>query len=71
MAGFLLGGLGIFGIPLMEDMWRPVAAVSSVVSFALIALFWHRQFVFALLINAGVFVVLLWAHWPPADVIGS
>jgi hypothetical protein len=70
MAGFVLAGLGVFGIPLLKDVWRPVAAVSSVVSFLLIGLFWHRSFVFALLIDAAIFVALVWAQWPSVAMIG-
>jgi hypothetical protein len=70
MAGFVLAGLGVIGIPLLREVWRPVAAVSSVVSFVLIGLFWHRSFVFALLINAAIFVALVWAQWPSVAMIG-
>lgn len=70
MAGFVLAGLGVFGIPLLKHVWRPVAAVSSVVSFLLIGFFWHRSFVFALLINAAIFVALVWAQWPSVAMIG-
>lgn len=70
MAGFVLGGLGVFGIPLLREVWRPLAAVSSVVSFVLIGLFWHRSFVFALLIDAAIFVALVWAQWPSVAMIG-
>ena len=70
MAGFVLGGLGVFGVPLLKEVWRPEVAVSSVMSFLLIGLFWHRNFVFALLLNAGIFVALVWLHWPSVEMIG-
>lgn len=70
MAGFVLAGLGVFGIPFLKHVWRPVAAVSSVVSFLLIGLFWHRSFVLALLINAAIFIALVWAQWPSVAMIG-
>jgi hypothetical protein len=70
MAGFVLAGLGVIGSPLLRDVWRPVAAVSSVVSFVLIGLYWHRSFVFALNLNVTIFVALVWAHWPPVAMIG-
>jgi hypothetical protein len=70
LVGFVLGGLGVFGAPLLKHMWRTITAVSSVVSCLLIGLFWHRSFVFALLINAAIFVALVWAQWPSVATIG-
>ena len=70
MAGFVLGGLGIFGVPLLKDMWRPVVAASSTVSFLLIGLFWHRHFVFALLMDVGIFIAIVCVSWPSVAMIG-
>ncbi len=71
LAGFVLAGLGVFGIPLLKDVWRTVAAASSVVSFVLIGLFWHRSLIIGLLIDAAIFVALVWAAWPSVAMIGS
>jgi hypothetical protein len=70
LVGFVLGGLGVWGIPLLKQVWRPVVAGSCVVSFVLIGLYWHRSFAFALLMNASIFIALVWAQWPSVEMIG-
>ena len=70
-AGFIGAGLGVFGIPLMVQWWRPIATVSSVVSFLLIGIFWHRWFIVGLLLDVVVFLALVWGQWPPTTLVGS
>ena len=70
LTGFVLGGLGALGVPVSKEFWRMDTAVSAVISFVLIGLFWHRNFWFALLMNAGIFISLIWIHWPTIEMIG-
>jgi hypothetical protein len=55
---------------MLKQVWRPVVAGSCVVFFVLIGLFWHRSFAFALLMNASMFIALVWAQWPSVGIIG-
>ena len=69
--GFILAGLGVFGIPGLSEIWRTVAVVSAVVSLLLLILFWHRWLILGVLIDIGILIALLWANWPSEEFIGS
>jgi hypothetical protein len=69
--GFVLSGLGIFGVAGLINIWRTVAIISSCISLLLLILFWHRYLPVGILINVGTLIALLWAKWPPIDLIGS
>ncbi|MCK4975544.1 MAG: hypothetical protein KAS36_01280 [Anaerolineales bacterium] len=63
--GFVLAGLGVFGVPGLTTVWRTVAVVSSCTSLLLLILFWHPWIIVGVLIDVGILVSLLWAKWPP------
>jgi len=69
--GFVLAGLGIFGAAGLSTIWRMLAVISSCISLLLLILFWHRWLPIGVLIDIGILVALLWAKWPPVDLIGS
>jgi hypothetical protein len=69
--GFVLAGLGIFGVPGLVAIWRTSAVVSAGISLLLLLLFWHRWLPVGVLINLGVLIALLWLKWPPAAMMGS
>ena len=69
--GFVLAGLGVFGVSGLTTIWRTVAVFSSCVSLLLLVLFWHLWLVVGVLIDIGILVALLWANWPSVDLIGS
>ncbi|MFC1997040.1 hypothetical protein ACFLXI_05465 [Chloroflexota bacterium] len=69
--GFVLAGLGIFGVAGLSAIWRTVAIISSCVSLTLLVLFWHAWLPVGVLIDIAILVALIWADWPPADMIGS
>lgn len=68
--GFVLAGLGIFGVTGLSAIWRTTAIVSAIVSLLLLFLFWHPWLPVGVLINIATLVALLWAKWPPVDMIG-
>lgn len=70
-AGFVLAGLGVLGVPGLNTIWRTVAVISSCLSLLLLILFWHPWLIVGVLIDIGLLIALLWAKWPPVDVIGS
>jgi hypothetical protein len=69
--GFVLTGLGIFGVAGLSHVWRVVAVISACVSLLLLILFWHPWLPVGVLIDLGTLIALLWARWPPSDLIGS
>ena len=69
--GFVLAGLGVFGVPGLVAIWRTVAVVSACLSLLLLITFWHPWLVVGVLIDIGILVALLWLDWPPVDLIGS
>jgi hypothetical protein len=69
--GFVLAGLGIFGVAGLSTVWRMVAFISACLSLLLLILFWHPWLPVGVLINIGIMIALQWAKWPPVDIIGS
>jgi hypothetical protein len=69
--GFVLTGLGIFGIAGLSILWRTVAIISAGISLLLLITFWHRWLPIGVLIDVGTLFSLLVIHWPPVDQIGT
>lgn len=69
--GFVLAGLGVFGVPGLVSVWRTVAVVSACLSLLLLILFWHSWLIVGVLIDVGILVALLLIEWPSVDLIGS
>jgi hypothetical protein len=69
--GFILAGLGILGVPGLNTIWRPVSVISAFLSLLLLILFWHPWLIVGVLIDIGILLALLWAKWPPVNMIGS
>jgi hypothetical protein len=66
--GFVLAGLAeLLGL----GAWRVVAAASALDSLLLLILFWHRLLEVGVFLNVAILVALLWAGWPPAELVGS
>ena len=68
--GFVLAGLGVFGVPGLSEVWRTVAIASAGVSLLLLILFWHPWLVVGVLIDIGILIALLWAKWPSDKLLG-
>jgi hypothetical protein len=69
--GFVLAGLGILGVPGLSAIWRTAAILSAIMSLLLLFLFWHPWLPVGVLINVATLIALVWAKWPPIDMIGS
>ena len=67
--GFVLAGLGVFGVSGLSTIWRTVAVFSSCVSLLLLILFWHPWLIVGVLIDIGILVALLWVKWPPENIL--
>jgi hypothetical protein len=68
--GFVLAGLGVFGVPGLAELWRTIAVVSAVLSLLLLLLFWHPWIILGVLIDVGIIFSLVWADWPSPALIG-
>ena len=69
--GFVLAGLGIFGITGLVTIWRMVAIFSAGISLFLLILFWHPWLPVGVLIDIAILIALILAKWPPANLISS
>ena len=69
--GFVLAGLGVFGVPGLAEIWRIMAVISAVASLLLLVLFWHPWIIVGVLIDIVIIISLVWADWPTAELIGS
>jgi hypothetical protein len=68
--GFVLAGLGLMGVPLLDEWWRALAVASAAFALPLFVLFWHPWLVLGAALNISVLVSLLWANWPSTDFAG-
>ena len=65
LAAFVLGGLGLLGVPVLNTVWQLMAIVGSLLSLALLVFYWHPWLVFGAVLNAA-FLVAIWQQWPAA-----
>ena len=68
--GFVLAGLGVFGVPGLAEIWRTMAVISAAVSLLLLVLFWHPWIIVGALIDIGILIALLWVDWPSEELLG-
>lgn len=67
-AGFVFAGLTeLIGL----GVWRVLAVISALDSLLLLVLFWHPLLLVGVLLNASILAALLWANWPPTELVGS
>ena len=69
--GFVLAGLGIFGVAGLSTIGRWIIVISSLASLLLLSLFWHPWLLVGMLIDAGILIALLWLKLPLVDWVGS
>ena len=69
--GFVLAGLGVFGVPGLAEAWRTIAVVSAGISLILLVVFWHPWIIVGVLIDIGIIISLVWADWPSDTLIGN
>jgi hypothetical protein len=63
--GFVLAGLGVFGVQGLSSVWQTVTVLSASLSLLLLFLFWHPWLILGVLIDVGLLVALLWLNWTP------
>ena len=65
LAGFVLAGLGLLGIPGLKAVWVPASGAAAAVSLVLFLFYWHPWFVVGAGINVAV-LAAIWQSWPAA-----
>ena len=57
---FVLVALSTWGVPGLADAWPMLTIVAAVLSTALLVVFWNRQLLFGLAIDAGLIALAIW-----------
>jgi len=65
LSAFVAAGVVLLAHPAWR---RPLAAAASPLT---LALFWQPALILGVLVDAGILVALLWAHWPAAELVGA
>ncbi|HZW04624.1 MAG TPA: hypothetical protein VFF68_11900 [Anaerolineaceae bacterium] len=65
LAGFVLAGLGLLGIPGLKEIWVPASGAAAAVSLVLFVFYWHNWFVAGAAINVAVLIGIA-LSWPAA-----
>lgn len=63
VAGFALAGLGLLGVPGLNQIWQGTAILGAAASLTLLVFYWHPWLIAGVLINLAVFAGLA-LHWP-------
>lgn len=63
VAGFAVAGLGLLGIPGLNQIWQGSAILGAVASLFLLVFYWHPWLVAGVLINLAVLAGVA-LHWP-------
>jgi len=70
-AAMIAAALGLLGIVVPTLWWRPLAAAGALSSLLLLVLYAHPLYGLGIAADLAILVVLLWAKWPPPEVLGS
>ena len=76
MVGFIVAALALMGWLFPHEWWRPLSAISAVLSLLGLALFWNAfpslvpNKIGAIVVNIAVLVGLLVDDWPTEAAIG-
>jgi len=65
LAGFVLAGLGLLGLPLLKAIWQPLVMAGSLLSLVLLAFYWHPWLVMGAVLDLAC-LAGLWMNWPKA-----
>ena len=73
LAGVALiaAALGLLGFIVPSVWWRVLAGVGAVVSLFLFIIYAHPLYAVVIGADMAILLVLLWAKWPPLEVLGS
>ena len=74
LVGFVVAAMSFSDVLIPDNVWRPVAVASALVSIAGVTCFLGTWPMFntlaALGVNVAVLVAVVWLGWPPEAVLG-
>ena len=69
LVGFVIAAMSFWGVVVPDNVWRPVAVASAIVSTIGVVFFfgtWPMNYTLAALgVNVAVLVAVLWLRWSP------
>jgi hypothetical protein len=75
LVGFVIAAMSFWGVVVPDNVWRPVAVASAIVSTIGVVFFfgtWPMNYTLAALgVNVAVLVAVLWLHWPPEAMLAG
>jgi hypothetical protein len=70
-ACLIAAALGLAGFIVPISWWRALAGAGAIISLFLFILYVHPLYAIGIGANLAILLVLLWARWPSASVLGS
>jgi hypothetical protein len=64
MICLIAAGFGVMGVLIQHTWWPTLAVLGAAISLCLLVLFLHPFYVLGMLVDVGMLIALLWAHWP-------
>ncbi|TDB37912.1 MAG: hypothetical protein D9V44_07640 [Actinobacteria bacterium] len=63
VVSFTLAALGMFGVPVLAQIWRLPATVGAVLSLIMCVVFWHPWFIMGPLLDVAILAAVVMG-WP-------
>jgi hypothetical protein len=57
VAGFVLVGLAVWGVPFLSGAWPAIVIAASIASLTLLIAFWSPQLIFGVILDMGLIAV--------------
>ncbi len=70
-ACLVAAALGLFAFAVPTTWWRILAGAGALLSLVLFIVYAHPLYAIGIGANLAILLVLLWAKWPPVQVLGS
>lgn len=67
----IAGALGLFGFIVPANLWRQLAGIGAVLSLVVFIFYVHPLYAVGIGADIAILLVLLWAKWPTAEMLGS
>ncbi|HZD57269.1 MAG TPA: hypothetical protein VE136_11125 [Anaerolineales bacterium] len=62
-------GLGVLGFIIPTEWWRSLAIAGAAISLFMLVVYFHPLTIIGGGLSLAILVALLWAHWPPANLV--
>jgi hypothetical protein len=68
LLGLLVAGFITMAMP---GWWRPAVTIATILSLVVLTVFYRPAASIGVLVDVGVLVAVLWAHWPTPELVGA